>query len=79
MMVTQFSLILVQKGSEFAQNMTGRHADPTGIFDYLVVAVSVGVVLISAGLLVKHFLRPEKPDKEHIKHRILEDDPHRDS
>lgn len=78
-MIFRLSLMLLQKGPEFAQNTTGRNATPTGIFDYLVVAVSVLIVLISAGLLVKHFLHPEEPDKDYIKHSILEDDSHRDS
>jgi|GEM_PF-5949521 len=68
-------LLLLQKGSEFAQDMTGRHATPTGALDYLVVAISVVVVVISFGLLVRYFLRPEQPEQEHIKNRILDDEP----
>lgn len=68
-------LWLLQQGAGFAQNTTGRHATPVGVFDYLVVAVSVIVVLVAFGLLVKYFLRPEGPDNEHIKTRILKDHP----
>jgi len=52
-------------------------AQPTGIWEYVIVAVAIAVFILSLYLGVKFFIRPGENKKDHIKNRILEDDPPR--
>ncbi len=73
MMLDLFLFILLQ-GQEFSKSARGRIASPQGAPDYIIVAVSVLIVLISLFLLIKFFVQPKENDENHIKRKILKDD-----
>lgn len=60
--------------TEFSKSPKGRLASPQGIPDYIIVAVSVLVVIVSLFLLIKYFVQPKEKDENHIKRVILKDD-----
>ncbi|MGE5299812.1 MAG: hypothetical protein ACM3MB_02480 [Acidobacteriota bacterium] len=59
---------------EFSQSPHGRMAAPTGIWEHVVVAISVVIVLFCIYLCVRYFLLPREKEEGHIKKRILDDE-----
>ncbi len=51
---------------------------PRGFFDYVVVAFSVGVLLVTLYLCIKYFFYPRETEDDHIKKKILDDEVRRD-
>ncbi len=49
---------------------------PSGIWEYVIVAIAIAVFLISLYLIIKFFFRPGETEKNHIKKKILDDDSH---
>ena len=49
-------------------------AQPTGIWEYFIVSISIIVFLLSLYLCIRFFVRPGEGEKNHIKNKILEDD-----
>jgi hypothetical protein len=47
---------------------------PRGLLDYIIVAISVGVVLLSLYLCVRYFFRPKENEDDHIKKTVLDDE-----
>lgn len=75
--MTGYSTILkflVEAPERFSRSPHGRTAQPTGIWDHIIVFASVVVVLVCVYLCIRYFLLPEEGDGNHIKHRILRDD-----
>jgi hypothetical protein len=71
---TTLSEVIIQVPQKFSQSPHGRTLAPAGIWDHIIVLVSVIVVLISLYLCIRFFLLPKEKDGKHIKHRILNDD-----
>ena len=69
-------LLFLQTVNEFSTSIGGRQDGPGGIFDYVVVAFSVVVVIWVYYLCIRNFFWPKKKEKEadHIKRRILQED-----
>jgi len=65
----------LQAYRDFAESPHGRMgtATPAGIWDYLVVIVSVIAVLVSLYLCIKYFCHQKEEAEDHIKKRILDD------
>ncbi len=59
---------------EFSQSPHGRMAAPTGIWEHVVVAISVLIVLFCLYLCVSYFLLPREKEEGHIKKKILDDE-----
>ncbi len=53
----------------------GMMAGPTGIWEYFIAAGAVAIFLVSLYLLIRHFIHPGERSADHIKRRILFDDP----
>lgn len=66
--------MLVQAPQQFSQSPQGRVAGPTGIWDHVIVFVSVMVVLAALYLCIRFFILPKEKDGKHIKYTILRDD-----
>jgi hypothetical protein len=49
-------------------------AQPTGIWEYIIVTLAIAVFLLSIYLCLKFFISPGEDEKDHIKKKILEDD-----
>jgi hypothetical protein len=50
------------------------HASPAGLFDYIIAALAVGVLLVTLYLCIRYFLRPGETEDDHIKKKILDDE-----
>ena len=51
-------------------------AGPQGSFDYVIVAVTVGIVLFALGYAIKYVVRPGEHEANHIKRIILTGNSH---
>ncbi|MDA8242024.1 MAG: hypothetical protein M0Z67_16865 [Nitrospiraceae bacterium] len=60
--------------SEFSQSPHGRMAAPTGVWEHVVVAISVLIVLFCLYLCVRYFFLPREREEDHIKKKILDDE-----
>lgn len=69
-------LLLLQQANEFSTSVGGRQDGPSGIFDYVIVAFSIVVVIWVYYLCIKNFFKPKKKEQDvnHIKRRILKED-----
>jgi len=71
--VTAFVLA---QAEPFATAAMGRHHEgPRGPLDYVLVALAVVAVVAVTVLCLKYFARPGEKNPDHIKRRILGDDP----
>ncbi len=59
----------------FSASTEGRHRGPLSAFDYLVVVVAVVIVAVVFVLLIKLLIWPGESSPDHIKRRILRDEP----
>lgn len=55
-------------------NALGQGGGP-GVLDYIVAGLGAILVVLVCVFTVKFFFRPGERSPEHIKHRILHDDP----
>jgi hypothetical protein len=44
------------------------------LFEYVIVIISIGVLLLTLYLCVKYLLKPGEKDESHIKKKILDDE-----
>jgi hypothetical protein len=58
--------------------MNDMPAAPHGLFDYIVVAFSVGALLVTLYLCIKYFFYPSETEDDHIKKKILDDEVRQD-
>lgn len=59
----------------FPTAVTGRHHEgPRNVFDYVLVVIAIGIVIVVTVLCVKYFARPGEKNADHIKRRILSDE-----
>ncbi len=72
--MNDFPSLFLRAGQEFATAPRGRTASPDGVWDYVIVAISVIVVVISSYLCVKYFFYPGEKREDHVKNRILSND-----
>jgi hypothetical protein len=54
--------------------MNDMQAGPAGLFDYIMAALAVAVLLLTLYLSVKYFLKPGETGDDHIKKKILDDE-----
>jgi hypothetical protein len=54
--------------------MNNMHAAPAGLFEYIIAALAVGVLLLTLYLCIRYFLRPGETEDDHIKRKILDDE-----
>lgn len=66
--------MLIEGSRRFSRSPHGRAAEPTGIWDHIIVYLSVVVVLVCVYLCIRFFLLPKEKDRNHIKRKILRDD-----
>jgi hypothetical protein len=59
---------------EFSQSPHGRIGEPAGLWEHVIVAVSVVVLLFCLYLAVKYFIMPREKEEDHIKKKILDDE-----
>lgn len=62
-------------GQEFSTSPEGRNAVASGPMDWILLALSVVIVLVVIVLCAKYFLRPGETAEDHIKRRVLRDEP----
>lgn len=66
--------VWLAQADSFATSTAGRHHEgPRNPFDYVLVAVAIGLVIVVTVLCVKYFVRPGEKDPDHIKRKILSD------
>lgn len=51
-------------------------AGPQGNFDYVIVAVTIGIVLFALGYAIKFVVRPGEREADHIKRIVLTGERH---
>jgi hypothetical protein len=67
---------LLAQAEPFQTAAMGRHHEgPRGPLDYVFVVVAVLVVVVVTALCVKYFARPGERQPDHIKRRVLADEP----
>jgi len=67
---------LLAQAEPFQTAAMGRHHEgPRGPLDYVFVVVAVLVVVVVTVLCIKYFARPGEKQADHIKRRILADEP----
>ncbi len=54
--------------------MNDMHAAPRGPFDYIIVALAVGVLLLTLYLCIRYLLKPGENQDDHIKKKILDEE-----
>jgi hypothetical protein len=68
--------VLLAQAEPFQTAAMGRHHEgPRGPLDYVLVVVAVLVVVVVTVLCIRYFARPGERQPDHIKRRILADEP----